>query len=261
VVGRIVRCVVLVLVVCSALAIGAGSASAGSGVTASGLEGPMWVLDQKASNLEVIAPQYVVTATFDNGTLSGSSGCNRYNTTYTARGSRLRVSPQISSTLIACGQDASNVESSYIARLPTARSFSISGNRLTVRTSTRGADLVYRVLSARALRGDWLVTSYFRPGAVVSVTAGTKITANFTPKEISGNAGCNDYSGPYKTDETKIRIGPVTSTLRACAEAAVTQQESEYLAALDTVRTFGVDANGVTLFRADGGIAVTMARP
>jgi len=36
----------------------------------------------------------------------------------------------------------------------------------------------------------------------------------------------------------------VASTLRACAEAAVTQQESEYLAALDTVRTFGVDANG-----------------
>ena len=59
----------------------------------------------------------------------------------------------------------------------------------------------------------------------------------------------------------QIRIGPVASTLRACAEAAVTQQESEYLAALDTVRTFGVDANGVTFFRADGGIAVTMARP
>ena len=93
------------------------------------------------------------------------------------------------------------------------------------------------------------------------MSAGTKITANFTRKDISGNAGCNDYSGPYKTDDTKIRIGPVAATQRACAEVALTQQESEYLAALDTVRTFGVDAHGVTFFRGDGGIAVTMARP
>jgi heat shock protein HslJ len=251
---------VVVMAVGSVLTVGATSASAGSGVTTTGLEGPTWVLDQKASNLEVIAPQYVVTATFDNGNLSGSSGCNRYNTTYRARGIRLRVSPQIASTLIACNQDAGNVESSYIARLPTARTFSISGNRLTVRTQTKGADLIYRALSARALRGDWIVTSFFRPGAVVSVSAGTTITASFDAKTMSGNAGCNNYSGPYKTDATKIEIGPIAATQRACADNAVNQQESEYLAALDTVRTFGIDVHGVTLFRADGGIAVTMTR-
>jgi heat shock protein HslJ len=261
---RIIGCGVVMMVAGGALTgavVGASSESAGSGVTTTSLEGPTWVLDQKASNLEVIAPQYVVTATFDNGNLSGSSGCNRYNTTYTARGSRLSVSRNISSTLIACNQDASNVESSYIARLPTARTFSISDGRLTVRTTTKGADLIYRARSARALVGDWQVTSYFRPGAVVSVAAGTTITASFNRRAISGNAGCNDYSGPYKTDDTKIRIGPVSSTQRACAQASITQQESEYLAALDTVRTFGTDAHGLTLFRADGGIAVTMTRP
>jgi heat shock protein HslJ len=249
------------VVVGGVLAIGGGTASAGSGVTSTGLEGPTWILDQEASNLEAIAPEYVVTATFAGRNLSGSSGCNRYNTTYTARGSRLRVSRNIASTLIACNQQASNVESSYLARLPTARSFVIRGDRLTVRTSTKGADLIYRTLSARVLRGDWVVTSYFRPGAVVGVMSGTTITASFDGKTMSGNAGCNSYTGPYETDQTKIRIGPVASTQRACLEAAITQQESEYLAALDTVRTFGIDANGVTLFRGDGGIAVTMVRP
>jgi heat shock protein HslJ len=252
---------IVVMMFGSALALGATGASAGSGETASPLEGQTWVLDQAASNLEVIKPQYVVTAVFDSGELSGSSGCNRYGTTYTVRGTRLQVSPNIHSTLIACNQDATNVESSYIARLPTARRFAVDGQRLTVQTSTRGADLIYRALSARALRGDWIVTSYFRPGAVVSVIQGTTITANFTRKQISGDAGCNSYSGRYETDATKIRIGPVAATQRACAEVALTQQESEYLAALDTVRTFGIDANGATFFRADGGIAVTMARP
>jgi heat shock protein HslJ len=251
-------CGIVVVVVGSVLAVGGGPAGA---ATPMSLEGPTWVLDQKASNLEAIAPEYVVTATFDDGRLSGSSGCNRYNTTYTVRGSRLRVSRNIASTLIACNQDASNVESSYLARLPTARTFSIRRDRLTVQTPTKGADLIYRALSARALRGDWVVTSYFRPGAVVSVITGTTITATFDAKTMSGNAGCNNYTGPYETDETKIRIGPVASTQRACLEAAITQQESEYLAALDTVRTFGIDGNGLTLFRGDGGIAVTMTRP
>jgi heat shock protein HslJ len=235
-----------------------GTAAAATATTA--LEGPTWVLDQKASNLETIAPEFVVTALFADGRVSGSSGCNGYNASYVATRTRLRVTGPVASTLKACSGDAGNVEASYLARIPTARSYRIRRDRLTVRTTTRGADLVYRALSAKALLGDWVVTSYFRPGAIVSVTAGTTITASFDGKTMSGNAGCNDYSGKYQTDETKIEIGPVAATQRACADNAVNQQESEYLAALDTVRTFGVDSNGVTLYRADRGIAVTMNR-
>jgi heat shock protein HslJ len=218
------------------------------------------VLDQKASNLETVAPEFLVTALFDDGRLSGSSGCNSYNAAYTATRTRLRVSGPVASTLKACGGEADNVEASYLARIPTARSYRVRGSRLTIRTSTKGADLIYRALSAKALLGDWTVTSYFRPGAITSVLVGTTITATFDGKTMNGNAGCNDYNGPYKTDGTKIEIGPVASTLKACADNAVNQQETEYLAALDQVREFGVDANGVTLFRADGGIAVTMTR-
>ena len=67
--------------------------------------------------------------------------------------------------------------------------------------------------------------------------------------------------------DEKVRAGLSLEQARRAAtielgrEAAITQQESEYLAALDTVRTFGIDANGLTLFRGDGGIAVTMTRP
>jgi len=260
VLGRIVRTGVIVIVIGSALTLGATGASAGSGQTVLPLEGRTWVLDQKASNLEVIAPQYVVTATFDDGRLTGSSGCNSYNAAYVATRTRVRVTGPIASTLKACSGDAGNVEAAYLARVPTARSYTVRRNRLTIRTTTRGANLVYRALSAKALLGDWVVTSYFRPGAIVSVSAGTTITASFDGKTMSGNSGCNNYSGPYKTDSTKIEIGPVAATQRACADNAVNQQESEYLAALDTVREFGLDANGATLFRADGGIAVTMTR-
>jgi heat shock protein HslJ len=237
-----------------------GAAAAGAASPKLSLEGPTWVLDQKASNLETIAPEFAVTALFAGGRLSGSSGCNAYNAAYVSTGTRLRVTGPVASTLASCSQAANNVEASYLARIPTARSYGIRGDRLTIRTKTRGADLVFRALSAKALLGDWEVTSYSRPGAITSVIVGTKVTASFDGKTISGDSGCNTYSGPYRTDETKITIGPLAATQRACADNAVNQQEADYLAALDTARTFGLDAHGVTLFRADGGIAVTMTR-
>jgi heat shock protein HslJ len=224
------------------------------------LEGPTWVLDQQASNLEAVAPQFVVTAVFADGKLSGVAGCNGYGTEYTSTRTRLRVSSEVFRTLKLCSQPAMNVEASYLERIPTARAYTIRRDRLTVRTTTRGADLVYRALSAQVLLGDWVVTSYYRPNAITSVIVGSTVTASFDGKTISGNGGCNSYSGTYETDETKIEIGPIAATQRACVDAAVTQQESDYFAALDRVRTFGLDSNGATLFRADGGIAVTLAR-
>src|SRR4051812_4555929 len=220
----------VLIVVGTAIGVGATGASAGSGVSASGLEGPTWVLDQEASNLETVAPQFAVTARFADGRLSGSSGCNTYNATYVATRTRVRVTGPVASTLKACSGDAGNVEASYLARIPTARAYTIRRDRMTIRTTTRGADLVYRALSAKALLGGWVVTSYFRPGAIVSVAAGTTVTASFDGKNIGGNAGCNDYGGPYKTDATKIGIGPLAVTQRACADNAVNQQESAYLA-------------------------------
>jgi len=255
----IVTVMMVVVLLVGALLAGGGSMADAARVRRS-LEGPTWVLDQEASNLEAIAPEFVVTAIFADGRVSGTSGCNTYGADIVATRTRLAITSPIFSTLMACGPPASNVEASYRERLPTARRYSIRRDRLTVRTTTEGADLIYRALSAKALLGDWEVTSFFRPGAITSVIVGTTITASFDGKTISGNGGCNSYSGPYETDETKIEIGSIAATQRACLEAAVTQQEAEYFAALDQVRTFGLDANGLTLFRADGGIAVTLQR-
>jgi heat shock protein HslJ len=258
-VRRPIVTVMVVVVLVAALLAGGGS-MADAARSRRSLEGPTWVLNQEASNLEAIAPEVVVTAIFADRRVSGTSGCNTYGADIVATRTQLAITSPIASTLKACGPPASNIEASYRERLPTARRYSIRRDRLTVRTTTKGADLIYRALSGKALLGDWEVTSYFRPGAITSIIVGTSITASFDGKTMSGNGGCNQYSGPYEADETKIEIGPVASTQRACLEGAVTQQESEYFAALDTVRTFGLDANGLTLFRADGGIAVTLQR-
>ena len=55
-------------------------------------------------------------------------------------------------------------------------------------------------------------------------------------------------------------IGPLASTLRACADPAIDQQERDYVAALELARTFSLAGGNLTLLREDGGIAVTFVR-
>jgi len=236
---------------------GGGSSSGGSGKADQPLEGTEWILDQRATKLTTVTPSAVINAQFSSdGTLSGSSGCNRYNASYSVEGSSMTIG-QPAGTLIACAAPVMRVEQAYLARLPKATSFSIDGAVLTIETKG-GRPLVYDALDPeKAVAGNWVVTGYFRPGAIVSPVAGSNLTARFAAGQISGDSGCNQYSGPYEVDGTKIAIGPLASTLRACADPAVDQQEREFLAALELARTFSVDGTGLTLLREDGGIAVT----
>jgi heat shock protein HslJ len=237
-----------------------GGSSSGSGgrVADRPLEGTQWVLDQRATRLTVVAPSAVVTAQFSSdGSLTGNSGCNRYNTTYTTSGSKMTVNGPIASTRMACAAAVSRVEEAYVSRLVAAKSFSIDGSVLTIETTEDGP-LVYDALDPeQAVAGDWTVVNYFRPGAVVSPVAGSSLTASFESGQISGDSGCNRYSGPYEVDGNEIAIGPLASTLRACADPAVDEQERQYLAALELARTFSLDGGNLTLLREDGGIAVT----
>jgi heat shock protein HslJ len=56
---------------------------------------------------------------------------------------------------------------------------------------------------------------------------------------------------------SSISIGPLASTLRACADPALDTQEQQYLAALQLAASFQAAGNRLDLMRADGGIAVS----
>ena len=229
--------------------------------SASKLRANEWVLDQEASNLGT-APTGAVTARFGgDGALTGNGGCNDYSTSYEVDGSSLTVSARIATTQRLCTGLVAGVERAYLARLPKATSYGIARGVLTIETSAKAGPLVYRAVNAAdALAGKWEVLSFFRPGAVTSPVVGSTLTAEFADGTVSGDAGCNRFTGPYEASGTSITIGPLASTLRACADPAVGQQESEYVAALELARTFSVAGGNLTLFREDGGIAVTFAK-
>ena len=79
----------------------------------------------------------------------------------------------------------------------------------------------------------WHVVQLRSGGQMADVVSGTDLTLDMTvTDQASGSAGCNTFSGTYMIDGNAITFGPLATTLMACADEAVNQQETAYLAAL-----------------------------
>lgn len=77
-----------------------------------------------------------ITAVFaDGGTLSGNSGVNSYNGSYTTQGSDGISIGELNSTLMAGPQDLMDQEVAYLAALKSATKYTFSGQRLEMRTA------------------------------------------------------------------------------------------------------------------------------
>jgi heat shock protein HslJ len=81
-----------------------------------------------------VVPEGVsVTAYFGaDGSLSGSGGCNSYNSSYTVNGQAITIQAPLSTGAL-CGDPADGVEQTYYRLLPQAASFEISGGQLIIR--------------------------------------------------------------------------------------------------------------------------------
>jgi heat shock protein HslJ len=108
----------------------------------------------------------------------------------------------------------------------------------------------------------WQVTGYYNGrGGVVGPLGGTTLTARFDAQQISGNGGCNNFSGPYHVSGSNISIGTLASGFSLCVEpAGIMEQENEYLTALRSSSTFRFDGNRLEFRRWDGTMTVVFSR-
>ena len=224
------------------------------------LEGPTWAL---SSALATDSPleDIVVTARFQQGTLSGESGCNTYSTSYEVNGTSLTIASEIAGTRRACPPAETAVERAYLQRLPEVSAYRISSGTLTLLDGDGEKLLEYAAtIGAEAILGEWIVTSYLSGDAITSVLGGVEMTTTFAPLEVTGSAGCNRFNGPYEVDGDAITIGPLASTKAACPTDELQQQETDYLAALGLATTFRVSGNRLDLLRTGDTIAATLTR-
>lgn len=237
------------------------SSSGGSGGTGGTIDGTSWRLSSYTSGSSTtnVPDGVVVDASFKDGKVSGSAGCNAYTATYSTDGAKLTIG-QAASTQKLCPQDVMAVETAYFAALGSAASYTATADTLTIFDSNGKTLLTFASGPADPLVGAWNVTGYNNgKGAVVSPVAGSTITATFTADgQVSGSTGCNDYSGPYKLDGESLTVGPLVSTKKAC-EQDLMDQEQQFLTALQTPTTVESSGGNVTLRDASGAMQVTLA--
>jgi heat shock protein HslJ len=244
--------IVVFLSICVGMMILAACAS-----SASDLTGKVWALTElKGAPL----PTGVgISAQFSSdGKVSGSAGCNRYSGTYTVSGNSITISSPLATTMMMCDDAVMAQESAYLSALGEAKTYTVKGDQLTLAGSDKTNLAVYKVESQDLSGTSWEVTSYNNgQQAVTGVLAGTTLTADFASDgTLSGNSGCNTFSGEYKVNGDQITIGPLASTMMACSDpAGVMDQETQYLAALQSAATYQIEGNVLQLRTKDDALA------
>ena len=243
------------ILVLLALVAGCASMSSSSGGT---LTGQIWVLTE-LSGQPLVADTGITASFNDDGSVSGSAGCNRYNGTYTVSGNSISFSVNMAMTMMMCEQAIMDQESAYINTLGQVKTYTISGDRLSLNGADGKPILVYQAQSQDLEGTSWEAVNFYNGSeAIVGVISGTSLTAEFGKDgSLSGNSGCNTYNGTYTVDGDKIKIGPLASTMMACTEPeGVMEQEAQYLSALQMAETYQVEGKAFELRRSDGTLVV-----
>ena len=106
------------------------------------------------------------------------------------------------------------------------------------------------------LQGTWDVVKVNGEALSDSMENRPFFSLDVTEKTLSGNAGCNQMNGKFKTLEKQsnsLVFLPITSTRMTCSDI---ETEFAVLAALKEVTTFGMLPNGHVELFAAGSVQV-----
>jgi heat shock protein HslJ len=203
------------------------------------------------------------TVTFGvGGLLSVRADCNTVSGTYHQIGRRLslQLGP---STLAACPPDSQADE--FLRQLGAVVSQVSIETTLVLNLRLDAGSMIFEAQPALSLGGtNWMVLAYNNGrGAVTTVQSGTAMTVDFGADGIvSGNAGCNTYSGSYSysDDEKSVSIGPLATTRMACPEPVMAEEQA-FLTALQASTQYEITSERLTLRNADGAIQVDLLPP
>ena len=195
-----------------------------------------------------------ITAIFsEEGSLSGSGGCNSYSAGYTVKDDTIQIQQPIN-TLMACTQGMEQ-EQAYLTAIAKAETFMIFGPRLEINYDSGKGKLVYTGRSLTLEHTLWsLVTMDGQPA-----NAGLPVTALFVPGEdpskgsVGGVAPCNNYQAGYSVDGDQLDMEPAATTRISCPEA-VMEAETRFLQLMETAQSYQVLGQTLTISSEDGAL-------
>ena len=201
-----------------------------------------WVstTDPAQGTIAVNDPSRYILLFNEDGTANIQADCNTVQANYTTEGSNINITPG-ASTMAACPSDS--LETQFISQLSNAAIYFIEGGNLyldlpadsgTMRFTPQGTQPPEPDAPAGEADGSTLYLVSFGPeGSEQSVLPGTQITASFSDTQLTGSAGCNNYSGTLTPVNDYFTVSSIVTTRMICNEpSGVMEQEQAYLAAL-----------------------------
>jgi len=243
---------------------GTGAPSDGASRVAEPLAGTAWdLIAFRADNGSIAAPlpgKEPLLIFGDSGTLSGSAGCNLYSASYQINRSSITVEPVDGTKAHPAAEQALvQQESRYRELLAATASYRVEGD-LLVLSGPSGKDLLVFERSDQSgsvplLSTEWLLTHYTTGGSTVaSPVPGTNITLVFDGDgTLSGSAGCNAYSAPYRVNETGIGVERIIATKASASEpAGIMEQERTYLDLLRSAAGYRIVGDTLAIIDGNG---------
>ncbi|HUV92672.1 MAG TPA: YbaY family lipoprotein [Anaerolineales bacterium] len=85
----------------------------------------------------------------------------------------------------------------------------------------------------------------------------TRITAEFKDNQVIGPAGCNNYFASYERTDSTLEVGPIGATRMMCSDPeGIMEQESGYLALLESANTYQIEAGQLKVQNASGEVVL-----
>jgi putative lipoprotein len=85
------------------------------------------------------------------------------------------------------------------------------------------------------------------------VVQGAAVTLDFGEvNQVAGTGGCNSFGGTVEVRGAEIAFSSVASTLMACLDEAVMDQEAQYFAALNAAETYVLSNGVLTIYYGEG---------
>ncbi len=247
--------------------------SSSTPATALPLVDSRWVLDEflpAGEDALLAVPDAVsATAAFSAEQITGDAGCNRFTGAYSTNGPAIAIGP-VAATLMACPPEVAEVEDSYLARLADATAYAIADDVLTMRAADGSVVLRFSAAPPVTLTGTkWRATGINNgKGGVTAPIEGTTVDAVFEKYRsgnrdfgnLTGNAGCNRYAGPYSIDGDQLKTGELATTRRTCAPE-VNEQEQLFLAAMSATRAYTLTERTLELRDGSGALQLSFTAP
>jgi heat shock protein HslJ len=183
----------------------------------------LWILQEvQGSNVGVKKGTYIVLS---EQKYYLYAGCNHIGGELRVRRDSMTIKPG-PSTLMAC--TGMEYESALTKLLQTVGTFRRSGKQLSLFAGKGVVFTFQQQTPSEHLTGrNFVVAGLTMNGGVHFAADAPRQTMQFhSDGTLTGNGGCNSYSGSYKIEGDQLYISRVVSTKRACAEKEKREYES-----------------------------------